>query len=115
MPRGPASGVVFAYTTSTSAYGTFVIHILRPVRRKPLPSRVARNCIETTSDPAPRSDIARAPTYSPLTSFGRYRSRCASLPFSRIWFPHRFECAPYDRPIDAEAREIYYMATMWTR
>ncbi len=31
MPRGPASGSVFAYTTSVSASGPLVIHILLPL------------------------------------------------------------------------------------
>ena len=30
MPRGPASGSVFAYTTSVLASGPLVIHILVP-------------------------------------------------------------------------------------
>jgi hypothetical protein len=28
------------------------------------------------------------------------------VPFRRIWFTHRFECAPYERPTAPEAREI---------
>lgn len=31
MPRAPASGSVLAYTTSTSASGPLVIHILLPL------------------------------------------------------------------------------------
>ena len=49
---------------------------------------------------------------SPDTSFGRYFCFCASVPLRWIWFTHRFECAPYDRPIDADAREISSIATM---
>src|SRR5882672_290105 len=69
----------------------------------------------TTSDPAPGSDMASAPTASPATSFGRYVFFCAGVPFLRIWLTHRLECAPYERPTDAEAREISSMATMWAR
>ena len=32
IPRAPAAGSVLAYTTTTSASGPLVIHILRPVR-----------------------------------------------------------------------------------
>ena len=64
----------------------------------------ARKRIDTTSEPAPVSLIASAPTCSPETSDGRYLPFCAALPFRRIWFTHRFECAPYDNPTDADAR-----------
>jgi len=33
MPRAPAAGSVLAYTTTTSASGPLVIHILRPFSR----------------------------------------------------------------------------------
>ncbi|SAL57011.1 hypothetical protein AWB65_04986 [Caballeronia humi] len=66
----------------------------------------------TTSDPAFGSLIASAPTCSPDTSFGRYLRFCASVPLRWIWFTHRFECAPYDNPTDADAREISSIATM---
>ena len=50
----------------------------------------ALSFIPTTSEPAPGSDMASAPTCSPETSFGRYFFFCASLPLRRIWFTHRF-------------------------
>jgi len=77
-----------------SASGPFVIHILLPSSVHPPGQRVARVRIETTSDPAPGSLIASAPTCSPETSFGRYLCFWSSLPLRRIWLTHRFECAP---------------------
>ena len=69
----------------------------------------------TTSEPAFGSDMASAPMYSPEISFGRYFIFCSSLPLRLIWLTHRFEWAPYDRPTEAEAREISSIATMWAR
>ena len=69
----------------------------------------------TTSEPALGSDIASAPTWSPEISLGRYFCFCASVPLRRIWLMHRLECAPYERPTEAEAREISSIATMWAR
>ena len=69
----------------------------------------------TTSDPAFGSLIASAPTCSPDTSFGRYFAFCASLPLRRIWLTHRLECAPYDRPTEADARDTSSIATMCAR
>ena len=94
MPRGPASGSVFAYTTSTPASGPFVIQNLEPVRTQPSPSRFATVRIDTTSEPAPVSLIASAPTVSPDSSPGRKRPRWSSSPFLAIWLTHRFEWAP---------------------
>jgi hypothetical protein len=54
----------------------------------------ARVFIETTSEPAPGSDIANEPTCSPEISFGKYFRFCASLPLRRIWLTQRLECAP---------------------
>ena len=47
--------------------------------------RSARSFIDTTSEPAPGSDIASAPTCSPEISFGRYFAFCAAVPFLRIF------------------------------
>ena len=69
----------------------------------------------TTSEPALGSLIASAPTCSPLTSLGRYFFFCASLPLRWIWLTHRLECAPYDRPTEAEARDTSSIATMCAR
>ena len=69
----------------------------------------------TTSEPALGSLIASAPTCSPATSFGRYFAFCAALPLRCSWLTHRFECAPYDSPTDAEARETSSIATMCAR
>ena len=65
-----------------------------------------------TSLPAPGSLMASAPTCSPEISLGRYLRRCSSLPLRLIWLTHRLLCAPYDRPTDAEAREISSIAIM---
>ena len=43
-----------------------------------------RDFIETTSEPAPGSDIARAPTCSPEISFGRYLRFCSAVPLRLI-------------------------------
>src|SRR6476620_7220293 len=60
-------------TTSTSASGPLVIHILLPLATQTSPHSSARQLIDpTTSEPAPGSLIANAPTCSPLHSFGRY-------------------------------------------
>jgi hypothetical protein len=74
MPFYLSSGLVLAYTTSTSASGPLVIHILVPFNTYLFPFFVAYNFIEVTSDPAPGSDIAKAPICSPEQSFGRYFS-----------------------------------------
>ncbi len=63
IPRGPACGSVLAYTTSTSASGPLVIHILVPFRMNRSFRWSARVAMETTSDPAPGSLIASAPTW----------------------------------------------------
>src|SRR5688572_10680831 len=76
------------YTTSTSASGPLVIHILLPLATQTSPRPAverssARQLIEpTTSDPAPGSLIASAPFHSPLQSLGRYFWRCASVPLA---------------------------------
>src|SRR6185503_18850214 len=80
--------------TSVSATGPLVIHILLPFRTKRSPFLSARVFIETTSEPAPGSDIAKEPTCSPEISFGRYFRFCVSLPLRRIWLTQRLECAP---------------------
>ena len=54
----------------------------------------AQSASTTTSEPAPGSLIASAPTCSPEISFGRYLRFCASLPLRRIWLTQRLECAP---------------------
>ena len=62
---------VRAYTTRVSACGAFVIQNLLPLRTYRSPWARACRRIETTSDPAPASLIASAPTCSPLISLGR--------------------------------------------
>ncbi|MCY1227877.1 hypothetical protein D3C81_825400 [compost metagenome] len=69
----------------------------------------------TTSEPALGSLMASAPIHSPDTSLGRYLAFCAGVPLRWIWFTHRLECAPYDRPTDAEARLISSIAIMCAR
>ncbi len=66
---------------ATSASGPLVIHIFEPLAIQRSPFFSALHAMEpTTSEPAPGSLIARAPTNSPLQSFGRYLRRCASVP-----------------------------------
>ena len=60
----------------------------------PRSSRRARSVIDTTSEPAPLSLIASAPTVVPAIRSGRYFARWASVPFLAIWLMHRFEWAP---------------------
>jgi len=82
------------YTSSTWASGPLVIHILLPLAIQCLPCCFAWQLMEpTTSEPAPGSDMARAPIHSPLHSFGRYLLRCVSLPFRNRFPTHRLECA----------------------
>ncbi|MNV73952.1 hypothetical protein D3C71_1671310 [compost metagenome] len=59
--------------------------------------------------------MASAPTCSPEMSLGRYLAFCAAVPLRLIWFTHRLECAPYDRPTEALAREISSITTIWAR
>ena len=92
-----------------------MIHIFVPFSTYRSPRFSARNRIDTTSDPAPLSLIASAPTAAPEISPGRYRRFCSSVPFFRIWFTHRFECAPYESPTLAEARLISSIATQCSR
>ena len=96
MQRLPAArGAVRMYTSSTSASGPLVIHILLPLAIQWSPLASARHPMEpTTSEPAPGSLMANAPTYSPLHSPGRYFCRCASLPLWKMLLTHRLECAP---------------------
>jgi hypothetical protein len=65
--------------------------------------------IDTTSLPAPGSDMASEPTLVPASSSGRYLAFCALVPCRAIWLMQRLECAPYERPTEAEAREISEM------
>src|SRR5687768_3800563 len=96
----------------TSASGPLVIHIFVPLAIQRSPLRSALHAMEpTTSEPAPGSLIASAPTNAPEQSFGRYLRRCDSLPLRYRLFTHRLECAPYERPTDAEARETSSIAT----
>src|SRR5688500_18632001 len=96
MHLEPASlPAVRMYTSSTSASGPLVIHILLPLATHASPRSSARQLIEpTTSEPAPGSLIASAPFHSPVHSLGRYLRRCASLPLRNRLDTHRLECAP---------------------
>ncbi len=69
----------------------------------------------TTSLPAPASDMASAPTWSPAISLGRYFAFCSGLAQRRIWLMHKLECVPYDRPMLALARLISSTAITWSR
>ena len=55
---------------------------------------VAFVLIDTTSDPAFGSDIARAPTCSPVSSFGRNLFFCSSVALRVSCETHKFEWAP---------------------
>ena len=46
------------------------------------------------SEPGAGSDMAKAPTCSPLMSLGKYFWRWASVPLRLIWFTHKLLCAP---------------------
>ena len=72
-----------------------VIHIFLPLANHRSPDRTAQQAMEpTTSDPAPDSDMARAPMEDPEQSPGRYFLFCSSFPLRRIWFTQRLEWAP---------------------
>ena len=96
MPCAPAHGSVLAYTISASATVPLVHHILVPSRRHPPPPGrgVALVRIATTSDPAPGSLMASAPTASPVSRRGRKRARWAGVPLRTSWLTHRLEWAP---------------------
>src|SRR3954471_4635420 len=101
---------------ATSASGPLVIHILEPFAIHRSPRFSALQAMEpTTSEPAPGSLMASAPTNSPEQSFGRYLRRCASEPLRKRLLTHRLEWAPYDRPTDAEARETSSIAPTCAR
>lgn len=95
MPWGPASASVLAYTMSVEAEGPLVIHILEPLSKKaPSGWRSARRRMDTTSDPAPGSDIASEPMASPAMRSGRYRAFWAGEALRTSWLMHRLLCAP---------------------
>ena len=71
IPLGPADTSVFAYTTRVSASGPLVIHILEPFKIYRSFRFSALRLIETTSDPDPCSDIAKAPTRFPEIRSGK--------------------------------------------
>src|SRR5690625_3727769 len=97
---------------ATSHSGPLVIHILVPLATHTSPCFSAWQLMEpTTSEPAPGSDMARAPTRCPDTSPGRYFSSWGGLPLRRRLSTHRLECSQYDGPPEAEAREISPRAT----
>lgn len=94
MPALPAPGSVLAYTMTVSATVPLVIHILVPFSRQPPSTRVARVRIDTTSLPAPGSDMASAPTASPAMRGGSRRAAWAGVAWRVSWETHRLECAP---------------------
>ncbi|MNE96851.1 hypothetical protein D3C80_1951100 [compost metagenome] len=71
-----------------------VIQVLLPLSTYLSPRLSARSFIDTTSEPAFGSLMAKAPMCSPLISFGRYLDFCSWLPLRLIWLTHRLECAP---------------------
>ena len=68
-PRRAAarSGSVTASAIIQSAIGTWVVQILRPLSRHPLPSATARVRILVASEPASGSDIPKHIMVSPAT------------------------------------------------
>ncbi|MOA40869.1 hypothetical protein D3C78_1627790 [compost metagenome] len=71
-----------------------MIQVLLPLRTKWSPRSSARSFIDTTSEPAFGSLMARAPMCSPLISLGRYLAFCSALPLRLIWLTQRLEWAP---------------------
>ena len=80
MPLAPLPGSVMAATMTTSAWMPLVMKILEPLRIQPSPSLTALVRMPCTSEPAPGSVIARAPTASPVTIFGNQCCFCSSVP-----------------------------------
>ena len=81
VPLAPLPGSVIAATITRSACMPLVMKILEPLSTHSSPSRTAWVRIPCTSEPAPGSVMARAPTASPLTIFGSQRSFWASVPW----------------------------------
>ncbi|KGD38142.1 hypothetical protein DO70_6467 [Burkholderia pseudomallei] len=74
----------FAQTTNTSAIGEFVIHIFEPDSEYPPGTFLARVTMLPGSEPWFGSVSPKQPIHSPVASFGRYFSFCASEPNSKI-------------------------------
>ena len=111
-----SAGAVRMYTTNTSASGPFVIHIFEPFATQPSSVRSARHAIEpSTSEPAPASLIARAPTCWPDNRSGSHLARCSLVPLAQRLCTHRLEWAAYDMPTDADARDSSSMITRCSR
>src|SRR6201998_4263670 len=81
-PRTPSS--VTAQTIATSATDPLVIHILRPLRIRPDPSRRARVVIEAGSEPASGSVRPKQPSSSPAAMPGSHCCFCSSEPNLQI-------------------------------
>ncbi|MCY1311845.1 hypothetical protein D9M70_622050 [compost metagenome] len=78
-PLAPWSVAVRATTSTRSAWWPLVMKVFEPLMTYSSPSRTARVLIACRSEPVPGSDIAMAPTNSPLAIFGSQRSFCSSL------------------------------------
>src|ERR1700733_7110236 len=74
----------FAHTTNTSAIGEFEIHIFDPDSEKPPFTFLARVVMLAGSEPEFGSVRPKQPIHSPVASFGRYFSFCASVPNALI-------------------------------
>src|SRR4051794_23936718 len=72
-----------ARTTMNPAATELVIHRFRPVSTHPSPSHSARvaTAFGDKSEDAPGSEVANAPTISPLTRGLSHRSRCSGDPW----------------------------------
>ena len=80
VPLAPLPGSVIAATITRSAWMPLVIKIFEPFSTHSSPSRIALVRIPCTSDPAPGSVIAKAPTTSPLAIRGNQCAFCSSVP-----------------------------------
>ena len=101
-----SGGAVRMYTTSTSASGPFVIHIFVPFatslhRDVPpdTPSRRSRRSRRRSRSSRARRRARRSADAEATAA------RCSGVPCAQRLCTHRFECAAYDMPVAADARE----------
>ena len=102
-----ASVAVRMYTTSTSASGPFVIHIFEPFATHP-PSARSRRAAHRPDHVGAGVGLAHRERADVLSREQRRqppRALLRSVPLAHRLWTHRFECAAYDRPTDADARE----------
>ena len=97
-PRCGHFPMIEAVRPSTRDLLAFLIEMKAPVTKpaseKPAPEPTPLEPKDNPEQPAPGSDMAKAPTCSPLISLGRYLARCSGVPLRLIWLTHRLLCAP---------------------